>query len=263
MPERQQVMDWRRGRDEWPSVKTEQVALGWPRRPDPSNRTSTLHQRRLIAPFDLGRADQRETGRGIGASDGICPAERAQSLLLGVAGVLPWRRRGPSWAPMGCRCPSKAPPCQLGGYGSSGAELSGGVSGLISSFANPNTRDFDWEPGRPYRLRILRAADGWAGSLDGAIVRCLDAPGQTLQSPMMWSEVFADCDHPAVSVRWSELEVVTRSGRRVPVTSAVTSYQSRQDGGCDNTNSRSDRHAFVQMTNVVRTPPRGARLQVD
>ena len=114
MPERQQVMDWRRGRDEWPSVKTEQVALGWPRRPDPSNRTSTLDQRRLIAPFDLGRADQRGTGRGIGVSDGICPAERAQSLLLGVAGVLPWRRRGPSWAPMGCRCPSKAPPCQLG-----------------------------------------------------------------------------------------------------------------------------------------------------
>lgn len=150
-----------------------------------------------------------------------------------------------------------------GGYGGSGAELSGGVSELPSSFANPNTRDFDWEPGRPYRLRISRAAGGWAGWVDDTIVRCLDAPGETLQSPMVWSEVFADCDHPAVSVRWSELEVLTRSGRRVPVSSALVSYQSRQDGGCDNTSSETDGNAFVQTTNVARTTSKGAVLRHD
>lgn len=150
-----------------------------------------------------------------------------------------------------------------GGYGASGAELSGGISELPSSFDNPNTHDFDWEPGRPYRLRISRAAGGWAGWIDNTMIRCLDAPGETLQNPMVWSEVFADCDHPSVSVRWSGLELVTRSSRHVPVTSAVAMYQSRQDGGCDNTTSESEGHAFVQTTNVPRSTPRGARLRVD
>jgi hypothetical protein len=149
-----------------------------------------------------------------------------------------------------------------GGYGASGAELSGGTSILPSSFANPNTRDFDWEPGRPYRLRISRANGGWAGWVDDTMVRCLDAPGETLRCPMVWSEVFADCDHPAVSVHWSGLEVLTRSGRRVRVNSVVASYQSRHAGGCDNTSSETDGHAFVQTTNAVRRTPSGATLQV-
>jgi hypothetical protein len=150
-----------------------------------------------------------------------------------------------------------------GGYDTSGAELSGGASKLPSSFGNPNTRDFDWEPGRAYRLRISRAVGGWAGWVDDMMVRCLDAPGETLQDPMVWSEVFADCDHPAVSVHWSGLEVVTRSGRHVSVNSVVASYQSRQEGGCDNTTSEADGHAFVQRTNVVRTTPKGTLLRVD
>ena len=150
-----------------------------------------------------------------------------------------------------------------GGYGASGAELSGGTSTLPSSFANPNTRDFDWEAGRPYRLRIARATRGWAGWVDDTMVRCLDAPGESIEDPMVWSEVFADCDNPAVSVRWSGLEVVTRSGRRVPVTSVAASYQSRQEGGCDNTSSETDGHALIQTTNGVRTTPKGARLRVD
>ena len=150
-----------------------------------------------------------------------------------------------------------------GGYAASGAELSGGAAELSSSFANPNTRDFDWEPGRPYRLRISRAASGWAGWVDDTMIRCLDAPGETLQSPMVWSEVFANCDHPPVSVRWSDLEVLTRSGHRVPVNAAFVGYQSRQDGGCDNTSSDTDGNAFVQTTNTVRTTLKGAMLRVD
>ena len=159
--------------------------------------------------------------------------------------------------------PRKLRHINWGGYGTSGSELSGNISTLASSFANPNTRDFDWEPGHPYRLRIARAADGWAGWVDETMVRCLDAPGETLQNPMVWSEVFAKCDDPTVSVRWSGLEVVTRSGRRVPVNSAVASYQSHQDGGCDNTSSETDGHAFVQTTNLVRTTFKGALLRVE
>jgi hypothetical protein len=150
-----------------------------------------------------------------------------------------------------------------GGYGASGAELSGGVSNLPSSFENQNTRDFDWEPRRPYRLRISRAKEGWAGSVDDTLVRHLDAPGQILRDPMVWSEVFADCDDPSVSVRWSGLDVVTESGRHLPVSSVVARYQSHQQGGCDNTSSCSDGDAFVQTTNTVRTTPPGPALRVD
>ena len=150
-----------------------------------------------------------------------------------------------------------------GGYAANGAELSGGVSSLPSSFSNANTRDYDWSPDRPCRLRICRVASGWAGWVDDTLVRCLDAPGDTLRNPMVWSEVFADCDDPGVSVRWTDLEVVTRSGRRVPVDSVVTRYQHRHEGGCDNTSSWRHGNAFVQTTNAVRSTPPGARLRLD
>ncbi|HET6793218.1 MAG TPA: hypothetical protein VFH45_02175 [Acidimicrobiales bacterium] len=147
-----------------------------------------------------------------------------------------------------------------GGYGPSGGELTGTLSDLPSSFDNPNTRDYDWEPDRPYRLRIARTEAGWGAWVEGVLVRHLAAPGDTLSVPMVWSEVFADCDDPPVSVRWSEPEVVTRAGRRVAIRSAVTSYQSRMDGGCDNTTSTVDGGAFVQSTAVKRLNSPGARL---
>jgi hypothetical protein len=149
-----------------------------------------------------------------------------------------------------------------GGYGPTGAELSGAASQLPSSFDNPNTRDFDWQPGRPYRLRIAHEAGRWAGRVDGTLVRALDAPGETLRHPMIWSEVFADCDDPSVSVRWYDLEVVTRSGRRYGIDSVVAQYQSRHEGGCDNTSSETDGNAFTQTTNVSRASLPGARLRL-
>jgi hypothetical protein len=159
--------------------------------------------------------------------------------------------------------PTKMRHVNWGGYGAGGSELPGATSDLPSSFANPNTRDYDWEPGHPYRLRISREAGGWAGRVDDTLVRCLDAPGDTLQNPVVWSEVFADRSDPAVSVRWSDLELVTRSGRHLPIEAAVAQYQSRREGGCDNTSSRTDGRAFVQTTNTVRGSPPGARLRVD
>jgi hypothetical protein len=162
----------------------------------------------------------------------------------------------------GADAPARLRHVNWGGYGASGSELSGGTSSLPSSFSNPNTRDFDWEPGVSYRLRIARADDGWAGWVDDVLIRCLHAPGETLHGPMVWSEVFADCDDPSVSARWSDPEVVTRSGQRVPVDSVTASYQSRQDGGCDNTSSEVVGNAYVQTTNVVRSTPPGASLRL-
>jgi len=149
-----------------------------------------------------------------------------------------------------------------GGYGSGGGELRGSESVFPSSFGNPNTRDFDWDPGRPYRLTITSDDEGWAGRVDRALVRHLRAPGDVLTSPMVWSEVFADCDHPSVAVRWSDPEVVTRSGSRLAVGAVTVSYQDRRSGGCDNISSTVDDHGFVQRTATHRVTPPGAVLQL-
>jgi hypothetical protein len=149
-----------------------------------------------------------------------------------------------------------------GGYGPGGTELSGTPSELPSSFDNPNTRDFDWEEDRDYRLRIGRGAQGWGGWVDRTLVRELDVPSASLSSPIVWSEVFADCDDPAVSVRWSGAEVVTRSGERMAIRAAITNYQHRSEGGCDNTSSVVEEHAFVQTTSTSRVTPPGARLDL-
>ena len=147
-----------------------------------------------------------------------------------------------------------------GGYGPDGRELSGSQSALPSSFDNPNTRDYEWEAGRPYRLRISKDGEGWAGWVGDTLVRRLDVPDETLVNPMVWSEVFADCDHPSVTVRWSDPMVVTRSGQQIPVRASITHYQSRQEGGCDNTLSTVDGETLIQMTSTRRHSPAGTRL---
>lgn len=149
-----------------------------------------------------------------------------------------------------------------GGYRGDGGELDGTESLLPSSFDNPNTRDFDWEPGRPHRLRISREPEGWAGRIDGTVIRLLSAPGGRILGPMVWSEVFADCDDASVTARWSGLEVVTKSGRRVDVDTVTTNYQDRRSGGCDNTSSSVQGDAFVQTTTTTRSGPQGAVLRL-
>jgi hypothetical protein len=131
---------------------------------------------------------------------------------------------------------------------------------LPSSFDNPNTRDFDWEEAHDYRLRIGRGAQGWGGWVDRTLVRELDVPGASLSSPMVWAEVFANCDDPGVSVRWSDAEVVARSGQRMALRSAIANYQPRSEGGCDNTSSVVEERAFVQKTATRRVTPPGTRL---
>ncbi len=155
-----------------------------------------------------------------------------------------------------------------GGYDSSGRELSGTESALSSSLRNANTRDYDWAPNRQYRLTIEPApSGGWRGSIvdlatgTQTVIRDLTAPGDRLISPVMWSEVFADCDHPSVSVRWSDLQAVTTSGETLTPTSVITNYQTVTDGGCSNTNSHGETNGLVQTTNTERVTPQGVRIE--
>lgn len=131
-----------------------------------------------------------------------------------------------------------------GGYRADGSgELDGEESRLPSATANPNTRDLDWQPYVPYRLRITADGDGF---VDDVLVRRLHVGGATaVTSPVVWSEVFAPCDAPSTVVRWSDLS--PRPAGNVQLT-----YQSYADGGCTNARTSPDGDgAWIQVTNAA------------
>jgi hypothetical protein len=164
-----------------------------------------------------------------------------------------------------------------GGYGPSGSELKGSQSALPSRTGNVNTRDYRWSPGRPYRLRVSRSPEpgpggrlGWRGEVIDVdeevvtVVRDLWAEGTTLASPVVWSEVFADCDDPTVIVRWSDLRLTDEAGRTATVDEVRVNYQSLGDGGCATTDSRvaEGTAAFEQRTGVERVTRQGSTLRI-
>lgn len=147
--------------------------------------------------------------------------------------------------------PGTGPAANWGGYEAGGRELAGSPPG--------NTHPYAWVVGRPYSLSVLRGSSGWVGRVsDGAglvFERELFVGGRTLSSPMVWSEVFARCDHPSVMVRWSSLRVDGLDVGRVRA-----NYQA---DGCTNTDSSVDGDGFVQTTCVGRATPQGAWLEVE
>ena len=176
---------------------------------------------------------------------------------------------------LGLQWAAAAPPVRSvnwGGYDADGGVLAGTASGLPSTSGNPNTRDYPWREGRPYRLRIGKAPDGsgaWrgevaeVGSTTVTVVRDLFAPAPYLAEPVVWSEVFADCDAPSTAVRWSELEAQTASGRWLKAPAVTVGYQRHSEGGCDNTTAVADDTGVLQVTNAERTTAAGSRLLLE
>ena len=165
----------------------------------------------------------------------------------------------------------------FGGYSpqSEGGLLDGIESPLPSTPNDPNTRDFDWEPNRRYRLSIERVSDAapagfhaWRGAIEDletrrfTVVRVLFSRGEYLRGPVVWTEAFARCEHPPVAVRWSDLEAVGERKGVIPVSAASVNYQRRDAGGCDNTNTTIDGGGWVQRTATPRTVPSGTHLTV-
>ena len=146
-----------------------------------------------------------------------------------------------------------------GGYGANGAELDGSVSPLPSIDGNPNTRAYDWVSGQPHRLVIERGSgpDRWEASVDGVLIRELYVPGDSLRDPVVWSEVFARCDDPSITVRWSGFEAMTEAGDLIVPDGLSVNYQSDADGGCANTNVEVDGVGVRQVTNVARSTSQG------
>jgi hypothetical protein len=162
-----------------------------------------------------------------------------------------------------------------GGYGPADRgtrELEGSTSPLPSIRKNPNTRDFTWIAGQRYRLHIGPAPDSpealfaWRGSVtcldSGEVteIRDLYTRGEYLVSPMVWTESFARCEHPPVSVRWSNLVAVGADGTELRPPHIRVNYQSRSDGGCDNTTVSIDELGVLQTTATPREVPQGAIL---
>jgi len=149
-----------------------------------------------------------------------------------------------------------------GGYAADGGLLAGTASALPSAPDDPNTRDYPWEPGHPYRLRVSRLPGSpgyWQGEIADlrsgrvTVVRDLVAGGDRLASPVVWSEVFARCGHPSVTVRWSGLEAATAAGDHVRPTGLSASYEANAAGGCDNTTIAADDRGVLQITNAERS----------
>ena len=120
-----------------------------------------------------------------------------------------------------------------GGYhrSSSLGELTGSKPKLDSALNNPNTFNYSWQPHTKYRYRIAAAGDGmWRGSItdlstgEETIVRDLIVKADSLSAPVVWSEVFADCDAPSTSVEWSDFSAVTARGEYVEPSAVFVSY---------------------------------------
>jgi hypothetical protein len=172
---------------------------------------------------------------------------------------------GLQWSP-GPDGPRRA--VNWGGYGDpadGGGELDGTVPELPLVDANPNTCEYDWRPGCAYRLAVYPSpGTGWRAGVTDEVsgrlttVRDLRAPGRWLTSPVVWSEVFADCDQPSVAVRWSRPLAVAEDGREVAPREMTVTYQEHGQGGCTNTSVAVDQVGVLQVTTVWRSVPHGA-----
>lgn len=164
-----------------------------------------------------------------------------------------------------------------GGYNPSheGGVLPGSVSPLPSTPDDVNTRDFSWEPGRRYRLAVVRVPGlgpggriAWRGTItdtgsgDETHVRDLYSWGEYLRGPVVWTEAFARCDDPPVTARWSDLRAVGEDGSDIVVSAVSVNYQAYEAGGCTNTNVSVDGDGWYQTTAAERVVPTGARLSL-
>ncbi len=157
-----------------------------------------------------------------------------------------------------------------GGYhdrSTGGRELDGSRPSLPSSLGNANTFDYPWQVGRRYRLEIARIALGqWQGSVtdlnsgERTVIRNLYVDADRIDSPMVWSEVFADCDAPPVVVRWSSPSAASTDGRFLAPSVVALSFQSERDGGCSNTSTTVEDGWLLQETSTERVFDHGARL---
>jgi hypothetical protein len=77
---------------------------------------------------------------------------------------------------------------------------------------------------------------------------------------MVWAEVFAECDAPSVSVRWSDFQATDDDGAVLRAEEVAVNYQAAAEGGCPNTSVALDGTGVVQITNTARLVEQGSVL---
>jgi hypothetical protein len=153
-----------------------------------------------------------------------------------------------------------------GGYDDRGAILPGTVSTLPSTPGDPNTRDYPWQSGQKYRLRVYPSPQaGWRGEVTdletgvATVVRDLHIGGDHLGRLMVWTELFCECSDPRSVVAWSDpVAIDLRGDHRAPRTFRVN-YQLE---GCPNTNVYPDGGQVCQATASDRVTPQGALVSL-
>ncbi len=139
-----------------------------------------------------------------------------------------------------------------------GGELPGSRPLLPPLNPQGNTALYSWKPMVPYLFTVTRSPAGWRATVtdtssgQATVIRDLHAGGTFLVDPVVWSEVFAACDDPSVTVRWTGLEALTASARVVRPRTATVTYQAGDDGGCANTDVAVDDRGLLQVTNTER-----------
>ncbi len=173
-----------------------------------------------------------------------------------------------------------------GGYCShDGSILRGSDSVLPGSTGDVNTRDYPWRPNTKYRMSVYRAPDSapthqelhwpkaepiycWRGEItdlstrERVVVRDLYSSGSMISGPAVWSEIFAKCDSPRASVRWSDFRCYTETGQRAPIRQLGVTHGVGPDGGCNDSDVVWDGQGAVMSTNTKRTTPEGALIQL-
>jgi len=204
----------------------------------------------------------------------------ALQVDLGDAqGVWGTGHTGLQWNP---RYPGNAA-INWGGYASAmrgGAVLPGTPSAMPGFSDDPNTLAYAWLPGRPYRLRVFPSAENpnaWRAEVTDlmpgsvqTIRELTPPPGHPslanegyLARPVVWSEVFAGCEAPSVTVRWSGLQAVDEHGRVVRPEAVRVNYQAPEAGGCSNTSVAMDEAGgLMQVTSVPRLVEQGTVLKL-
>ncbi len=158
-----------------------------------------------------------------------------------------------------------------------GGVLRGSISSLPGYPDDPHTLAYAWEPGRAYRLRVCASPDvarAWRADITDlqtgltTVVRDLyppsgrgDAAGY-LTRPLVWSEVFAPCDAPSVTVRWSDLRAIHEDGTVLRPERVSVNYQAEAAGGCTNTSCAVDDKGLLQITGVPRAVAQDTELPV-
>ena len=122
---------------------------------------------------------------------------------------------------------------------SGGGELEGSTFLLPGMAGSQNTQSYPWQSGRPYRLRVFPSphiTQAWRAEVTdlssgkATPIRDLYTDGDSLAMPMVWTESFADCAAPPVTVRWSHLRAVDSTGRILTPHSLLVNYQGWERG---------------------------------